>query len=296
MSWTSGGQPDGMTLALGPMTVAGPESERLSEVVSKTVSLLKDLALPLAVALAGWFFQMAQVDQQRAQQTWNLILPRCQESAERFYMPMWTVIAGLLRKHQLGAERDVRSMFTSYVLLLCHTAALFKERGLFQLKDRQGEEVIADFAGAYLQFGRSLGLREYWHIVGSVDRYSVLPDIEARLEGWNEEDIALQGYYRAFEESIDGEDFATLLIVLKAFSVVLVYETNVIYHQWYEKPERFPFDELMDLLLRLEAANGLGERQDRLRKSLADYLRSHRSARYLWRRNVLRGWAKRAGG
>lgn len=276
-SWSRGGRRAAVGLPLGPV----PVTPFLVRWIEEATDILEALAWPLAVAIVGWILQLLLSDRQRTQQTWNLILPRCQESAERYYMPMWTVITGLLRESEKEpGDRDVKQIFWSFVLLLCHTGQLLRERGLFLLKDRRGEELIEAFAGAYLAFARRLGVREYWLLIETIDRFTILPKFEHQLNSQKANAVALQRYYRAFNDALDGPDFESLLIVLDVFRRVLVYETNVVYHQWYQRTERFPLHQLMKLLVGLDAASGMRDRMDGLRRSLRTYIREHRPVGY----------------
>jgi hypothetical protein len=172
----------------------------------------------------------------QTQQTWNLMLLKSHQNAERHYMPMGTA-AMRVSEYWRRAETesaDYDLCFFSYLLFLARIRRMIRSIGGFYFKSRSGEIIartlwssIVDRSDAL--FTRSLrerGTRALPpnHTYAEYrDSIADLPDVKEMK--------------RTFDDN--RERFAPLVPLFEALALILEFEMNRPYENWYQQREQF---------------------------------------------------------
>jgi hypothetical protein len=256
-------------------------------------SFVKDLALPLALAFLGFWLKKqeevraaqrekdeknreserqradeARLEQRKAaaeknaqtQQTWNLLLLKSHQNAERHYMPLSKAaerVGYYWKKFSAAAddtERDkqIDLCFYSFLLFLSRMRRLGRLIGGFYFKSRGGEDVgarawilITDWCDETKNFTRDL--RE--SAAAALSHDATYPEYLADAAK-NTDVIALK---KLFVEK--SALFAPLVTLFRTLEFILDYEMNIPYEHWYGQREPFRGADLAKLITELGAAN-----------------------------------------
>ena len=191
----------------------------------------------------------ARIEQRKAaaekaaqtQQTWNLMLLKSHQNAERYYMPLASAADRIARSKKEADEASdearrqekIEICFFSYLLFLSRMKQMSRMIGGFYFKDRQGEIIAVRLWTAILEwtddtFTRLLREqctalvhpRSSFADFGSVAHDPLINNMRARFSA-------------AFAS------LSPVATLFQAFSVVVEYEMNRPYEHWYPKPEQF---------------------------------------------------------
>jgi hypothetical protein len=280
-------------ISLRPIIINSRRTSRVLLLLRAFQSFVKDLALPLALAFLGFWLKKqedargdqrekdeknreserqradeARLEQRKAaaeknaqtQQTWNLLLLKSHQNAERHYMPLSKAaerVGYYWKKFTAAtddAERDkqIDLCFYSFLLFLSRMRRLGRLIGGFYFKSRGGEDVgarawilITDWCDETKHFTRDL--RESAAAVLPHD--ATYPDYLTGAAK-NTDVMLLKALFVA-----KSAQFGPLVTLFRVLEFILDYEMNVPYEHWYGQREPFRGADLATLITELGAAN-----------------------------------------
>lgn len=280
-------------ISLRPITIDSGFTSGLLLFLQAFQSYAKDLALPLALAFLGFWLKKQEdaratarekeeekresdrrrdeeqrLEQRKAaaeknaqtQQTWNLLLLKSHQNAERHYMPLskaaervgyyWKKIA--TAADDTDREKQIDLCFYSFLLFLTRMRRLGRLIGGFYFKSRGGEDVgasawilITDWCDETKNFTRDL--RE--SAAAALSHDATYPDY-LQTAAKNEQVKELKALFVAKQT-----EFAPLVILFRILEFILDYEMNIPYEHWYGQRERFRRADLGKLITELRAQN-----------------------------------------
>jgi hypothetical protein len=280
-------------ISLRPITVDSGFTSGLLLFLRAFQSFAKDLALPLALAFLGFWLKKQEdtrsaarekedekresdrrrdeenrLEQRKAaaeknaqtQQTWNLLLLKSHQNAERHYMPLskaaervghyWNKIESA--NDPVDRAKQIDLCFYAFLLFLSRMRRLGRLIGGFYFKSRAGEDaggrawtLISDWCDETTNFSRDL--RESATVALSND--ATYPDYLAGAAK-NADVVQLK---TLFETKL--KEFSPLVTLFRILEFILDYEMNVPYEHWYGQREPFRGADLAKLIDELRAAN-----------------------------------------
>jgi hypothetical protein len=154
VGWESAAAPGSVAteepITLGPVEITSPGRERWALFTGRSYPVLKDITLPILLAVLAYLFQKSQgrrekQDQRRQEarerglQVWSSQLPRLHENNERYYMPVARAVTLLRKEWEKGeTSRDaVLAMYALYYHVEANFEVAVRARALkeFDLKD-----------------------------------------------------------------------------------------------------------------------------------------------------------------
>jgi hypothetical protein len=251
--------------------------------LSKSLDVFKDLALPLALLVLGWYLQRRDKEREREREerdrsqamlreTWSLMLPKLHGYAEKHYMPVAASAFGF--RDALRRQNHPRSFF-ELLRLLRQMNHLARTMGGLYFQDLAGEAVASQCWDLFLNRARD--------VLVDADRamLEISPDenyasFTEKLAGNNQSPqgaLPLSDYLKTLDRRFSAwrekDDFQQDLALLTLFEYILSYETNRPYEAWYGVPasRHFPVNDFQ------EALSKLGPAHQELRRDLAAYLK-----------------------
>jgi hypothetical protein len=247
------------------------------------LSFLKDLALPLMLALVAYAFQRLEQERARVHETFNLILPRAHENAVKHLLPVVGATDQLVARWPLaaGAASQEQAIALEESLFFLLSAV----KGMRDLSSHGGGVFFSDLAGedATITCWRTLRHRVEkklgsGEIPTVLDRWSRKESLSSMRLTFSEahgepHQTAFQKIKKSFDDWLHDREFETFdQRLCKAFSYIMQREIDRLYWTWYgEEPivERQAID---DLLEALPGAPIDKERSEALKKFLTTYL------------------------
>jgi hypothetical protein len=271
VGWTDAAKADrrkGITLS--PIVVGDTESERVLHFLRGCVNFLKDFALPLALLFLGVRIKRAEEHNALLQQTWNLMLPKVHENVEKYYIPLMSHAASVLRYVK---KNDLGYAFFFYAKFLAMMRQMFDAIGGFYLKSREGEDVVSLlWESIMLEADSAVWYGRVWRerLQLDVDQHGTYYEFQLR-----------QPYHIAqasarFQTAAAQAAFKLQIPLFDLFQNALNFEANWTYNAWYGTPSKFPkqeFTSLTDTLERLLPTPMPAEYQ-RLLRVLRGYIKS----------------------
>ncbi|MFL6197307.1 MAG: hypothetical protein ACJ75H_24180 [Thermoanaerobaculia bacterium] len=254
---------------------------RLLASLGKSIDLLKDLALPIALFLFGTYLQRRDkeresIEDERDRQqtllreTWTLMLPKVHAYAETHYMPVYTSITAFRERTEENQRLFELLRLFRRLRKLGHTAG-----GLF-FRDFEGEELAGETWSRFIARARSALSREDMDramtVVEPDENYALFLD---KLEGRSTDPEAgktsallkrLQGSLASWEKSAS---FPQDTAFLDLYGCILLYEMNRPYEIWYGKLAPLDTEKVAEAMGRLDPDD---PSLARLKKGLSDYL------------------------
>ena len=165
----------------------------------------------------------------QTQQTWNLMLLKSHQNAERHYMVMGTA-ARRIGEYWRAGKDDL--CFFSYLLFLSRIRRMIRAIGGFYFKSRDGE-VTAGVIWSFIVersdeiFTRDLRDRSTMALPPHFSYADYLDSVAAKVETMK----------RTFDQQ--KARFQPLIPLFEALALVLEYEMNKPYEHWYQQREKF---------------------------------------------------------
>jgi hypothetical protein len=192
----------------------------------------------------------------QTQQTWNIMLLKSHQNAERHYMPIGTAakrIGEYWRGSMSGepAERAKQfdQCFFSYLLFLSRMRRMIRSIGGFYFKSRRGE-VAARLLWTHILktsdalFGRDVRERATKAVMPQWTYADYCDDAAEKKE--------VRAIKELFRDKSNG--FEPLIPAFEAFALVLEFEMNRPYEHWYGHPEPFDAGTANELAANLSAS------------------------------------------
>jgi hypothetical protein len=268
-------------ISLRPITINSRRTTRVLLLLRAFQSFVKDLALPLALAFVGFWLKEqeevrarqrkkdddareaarqrddeARLEQRKAaaeknaqtQQTWNLMMLKSHQNAERHYMPL----AKAAERIAYYWDRDETDLcFYSFLLFLSRMRRMGRLISGFYFKSRQGEEVaarawilIANWVDEPANFSRALRERATLQLAHD----ATYPEYEDGAAKNADVDQLKQLFVAKRAE------FAPLVTLFRILELVVDYEMNRPYEYWYQQLEVLDGPRLAILIDELRAA------------------------------------------
>ncbi len=283
--WTEGqGRPE-QTLSLADIPAISLPWLFAGNFLEALVALALPLALPAALALAGFFFQQHQQHLVHERQAWASMLPTSHENNVKYYLPVLESIT--VFKQELGRlltapAVDRADLLDRAFFRLLMVLRVFREVPGYYLMDRQGEQLVFDasklFTGRLLRrFGRWLA-----DVSALLDTFSLeenLATYRAKFASrkWSGLESKRDDLRREFDTwaSRQAVDFQLLFL----YRDLLRFEVNRIYRFWYGSDPDFPVKDA-------------GEAIEELAPQAEDSTNPDREALRAFLKELLAYWAK----
>ncbi len=266
-AWTNpaGGELRG-SISLGPVEI----SSWWRRPIFNAARRIKDLALPLALAIAGWFLQNEQKKRDDLQVVLTTLLPAHVIDTKKYYLPFVSRTSVLIERIELVtiAQKEGASAadLRTHELRCVHA---------FFAMMKQHRFVIRGIGG--VQFKNHLGEK----IMGRATRFFMTEAIEYRIgQDTLDRCLATMTLHQNFGEFVDalnrgpfftpaaltsgtelvrkwiqdpGEPLRKMIPVLTILREVLLYEMDAPMELWYREPREFPLAELAKARTELES-------------------------------------------
>lgn len=287
---------DGKTWQRAVVLPAVPVSSDRGRVLAslgKSIDLLKDLALPIALLLFGTYLQRRDRERENAEkerdrdrqteqderarqqtllrETWTLMLPKVHAYAEAHYMPLIVSIEGFR-----NPKKDETERFFELLRLLRRARKFAQTVGGLFFKSRKGEDLAGDTWGLFLQKVRRALVRE------DLERAMLVIDPDENYASFLDklktgDHSALLGRLRKRLVTWEGsKDFEREAAFADLYGHVLFYEMNRPYEIWYGEPAQLDVAKLTEAVNCLDPGDSsLAE----LKQRLADYVRRYQGSK-----------------
>jgi len=275
-------------LSIGPIEVAAGRTLLQAKAF---LSFLKDLALPLVLALLAYAFQHLQQDRSRVQETFNAILPQAHQNAAQHLLPVVGATTRLLARCGPAIDPLNTEQMTALRQSLFYTLGLVK--GMRDLASQGGGIFFTTLLGedAVMQCWRRIFARAEESLDAS--------DLSTVLDRWSKDESLssmgsnfdpprtfwphdAQAHEAAFQR-LQGRFGIWLLSapfsafdrpLLGAFRDIMQREIDRLYSTWYGEDPQLNSNAIATLLVALDTAPINDEQRTTLRRSLCDYLKS----------------------
>lgn len=251
-------------ITLSPIVVGDTEQERLLRFLRGVVNFLKDFALPLALLFLGVRIKRVEEHNALLQQTWNLMLPKMHENAEKYYIPLMSHADSILRYVKKG---DLAYAFFFYAKFLAVMKRMVYKIGGFYLKSQAGEDVVSRLWERMLHEADSA----VWY--GRLKRERLQLDTDpgkTYYEFQQRQPLHVAQASALFVSAAGQKEFKRQLPLFQLFSMALYFEANWTYIAWYGAPPEFPKQAFDKAIGDLAVANPPSEYQELL-AVLRDY-------------------------
>jgi hypothetical protein len=230
------------SVSLGPLKMEGLFSQdHWSRFLGRGNQLIKDLTLPIVLAVLAYYFQLQQKARDERQQVRQNILSLVMTLAERHYMPIVTSALNVIQHYQKLKDKDPvtspEEVFFDVMFLLKRMDYLRRDKGQIFFQDNAAESIA----------------RQAWFVVRNKLR-SVLADdkskfpeeqVELALQKIGNDDrfsdskrywLHLQTSFTGFQKwlAADPTEFEQYLDVVDVIQAVFRYEANrPFFDHWY---------------------------------------------------------------
>jgi hypothetical protein len=274
---------------------------RLLASIGKSLDLLKDLALPLALLILGGYLQRRdrerdhlQAEREKEQallrETWTLMLPKVSFYAEQHYMPIESSISAfrfVLDMKDPPVEGPLYVLF-SLLIFLRRMQHLAQETGGLFFRDLEGERLAGEIWSLFhKQAWKALDRKDYAQAMGVLstkenyaafvekmegrrppsDATTSLLRISPQQEKLKQTALLLQRLSGKLKSWRDSAEFTEDRALLDLFDYILVYEMNRPYVMWYGKSDELNVEDFRTSL------NKLGPTYENLKKRLDAYIK-----------------------
>jgi hypothetical protein len=261
-SWIdAAGHVNHASLPLGPILVASPARSLITKIGTPVLTLFKDLAMPIVLAIGAYLLQRQdkkreekrkEAEDQRLQQqtTSNLLLPESHRFNTKYYLPLVRVLKQL--QTDTKANKSLRDRLFALMATLRRIRHISNQIGGLFLKDTEAEELVLD---TWSLFFAQVRVRLDQTVVDAV--LEVMSPVEGRA--------AFKARFPADDGKPKTPMQATMLELEKEFERwpldvftaeamppliamqhLLEYEVNRPFTKWYEGKLEFPLKKLED--------------------------------------------------
>jgi hypothetical protein len=265
---------------LGPVRRASPGLQFVGNALDTATSLVQTLALPLVLALLGWWLQQNQQSYVQERQAWASMLPISHKNNVMLYVPLTTGIATLEaylpRKSEISEEDLKQGCF--FLLYCVRRVREVDANGWFYLLDREAEDLCAYcwdvFRDTLLERIKPYEtVSRVLDVMSPNETYSKFLRKRERLTEIAKAAGSVEKQYRNWVQEEKERDFVPLFLLRE----LLLYEINRIYEFWYGKPPEFKADRCRELLKKLEDTGGeAGKLAEGVRKHYQEFLSTER--------------------
>ena len=233
-------------VSIGPIKMAGVFGlDSWNRFLARGSQLIKDLTLPIVLAVLGYYFQLKQKNRDERQEVRQNILPLVMNLAERHYMPIVRSARLLIvdyNSHQSGAGgAPIDKVFFDVMFLLKRMDYLRRDKGQIFFQDSAAEAIAGDawfilrekllLVLGDLQVGLAL------QKIGNDDGY-------AEFAGKRYQYL-LQPAFSGFQTWIasDPDEFKRYLKLVDLLQAIFRYEANRPFAEhWYNAKKVFTFE------------------------------------------------------
>jgi len=269
-TWTDKAGPAMGALRVGPITVTTTTRTAVARIGGPIISLFKDLALPVVLAVGAWLLQraekrrdesrkqdedaraasmkVAEEQRTRSQAAWNLMLPVSHDLNTKYYLP----IIGAIEKigASIRGKDPSRVAFYWVFSAMRNMRQLSLDKGGLFLKDMRGESTVSEIWGLFMtqqSLHFDLAMRE--KALKGMGWREDLPTFNQRFEksATGEAPPLFSTLLAAFDSWLAQDFAATSLPVLDLFRLILLHELNRPFSLWYDAPLQFPALEVQEL-------------------------------------------------
>lgn len=249
-------------LTSGPITIRDELAEKKQLFFRRLIGLVKDLTLPIVLALLGFWFQrwqgrrdetLKEKDAAEAsrQEIWKTILPHFYDLSEKHYLPIVRSLR-MINRYRLEKWADTTTtqaekdrLLYEFLFLMLRMKIFREDRGQFFFKSRIGEMVVSDTwgplaLGSYHYLGRErvdAALEKmttqttYKEFLYLLQVSQTIKDAQTKFADWNIEPED-QRFYR----------YTTFTVIMQ---VALYFEANRPFDRdWYGTPTEFDLTKL----------------------------------------------------
>ena len=272
-------------IRVDPVTIENAEKRSYLRAMKTFQGIVKDLALPIALAVIAYVLKKAEDDREdqrkkaeddrekrrkkaedarasvrrvaeerraQVQQTWTLMLPKMHDNSEKYYMPLMSYASNAVRYY----DNDPDTFFFFYLRFFGRMKSMIDQISGFYLRYREGEEVVAVIWGTLLDLLDARVTRQARERsqLAMMQRHMTSAQF-AEGVGKTPEIAALHPLF------FNPAAYASMVIdvkLLSLFASVLTYEVNCSYEFWYVTEEPFPQDEWHELYAEIYAAGNAG--------------------------------------
>jgi hypothetical protein len=238
--------------------------------LGKSIDLLKDLALPIALFLFGTYLQrrdkekegaekerdrkrQAEEDERARQQTllretWTLMLPKVHDYAEAYYMPVYSSLSAFRKP---VVEEENARLF-SLLTLFRRIRKLVQTTGGIFFRDLGGEKLAGRTWGLFIARARRALVREDLEramtIIEPDENYARFIDKVSS----GETSALLQRLRENLAKWEKSKAFRQDTALLDLYGCILFYEMNRPYEIWYGEPAQLDVKTFTDAIGNLD--------------------------------------------
>jgi hypothetical protein len=262
--WKINGVEYRQQISLGPITVRSATEPRVFALSKAYVGHLKDLFLPLVLLWMTAMLTRQQRESETDRASWNLMLTKIHENAERYYLPIHAATRDAARWF---AKTDVTNpasfnVVTFQVLLFRRRARVMFERvGGFQFSTREAEQIVVQCESAFLaglhkdDYVTREELSSARALVGRyMEPHVFLKTVLTKPEVQKVRDGLIRW------ATTEAAEAKAAFVTLDILAAVIDYDINLIYRFWYEDPPD-PLDEKTSGLADLRASQSASVRE-----------------------------------
>lgn len=207
----------------------------------------------------------AQLEQRKAaaeksaqtQQTWNLMLIKSHQNAERHYMPLSTAAARIAEywrgidgiQDPTARDLQIDLCFYSYLLYLVRTRRMLRAIGGFYFKRRDGEIVARDLWAGIVNQTDQLFTRDLRERATNL----LLP--QSTFADYRKGVASLDDVKELRERfAAHVLDLEPMVLRFEALDLILEFEMNIPYEHWYQQREQFKTEAARQVISRMRQA------------------------------------------
>lgn len=227
-------------ISLGPITVRSATEPRVFALSKAYVGHLKDLFLPLVLLGITAMLTRQQRESETDRASWNLMLAKIHENAERHHLPIQSATSAAARWFAKADVTNPASFnFVTFQVLLFRrrVRVMFERVGGFQFSTREGEQIVVQCESAFLtglHHNDYVTREELSSARAIVGRY-MEPHVFLKTVLLKPEVQKVHAGLIRWATAEPAEAKAAF-VALDILAAVILYDINLIYRFWYEDP------------------------------------------------------------
>jgi hypothetical protein len=237
ISWTRNDVRQSRAITLGPIRVRQAQEPRIFALTKAYVDVFKDVAMPLVLLLIPWLLTSQQRHTEADRASWNLMIGKSHENAEKYYLPVVTAVKEAYRAlPKLNPSNPATFDALTFHLLLFRKRArvLFEKVAGYYLPTRDAEKLVVYCESAFLKLSNPYINRETR--AAAKDAVKQFGEFHTFQRNPKPPDVvAFQNGLIAWAKT-NWREFEAVLATLLIMGEVLEYDINLAYRFWYEDP------------------------------------------------------------